>query len=36
MMTIHKSKGVEYDTIIFVGLDDRAWWNFANQAEEER
>lgn len=26
MMTVHKSKGLEYDTIIFVGLDDRAWW----------
>ncbi|KMO11415.1 UvrD-helicase domain-containing protein [Methylobacterium indicum] len=27
MMTVHKSKGLEYDTIIFVGLDDRAWWS---------
>ncbi|QYA11885.1 ATP-dependent helicase [Rhizobium sp. AB2/73] len=26
MMTVHKSKGLEYDTIVFVGLDDRAWW----------
>ncbi len=26
MMTVHKSKGLEYDTIIFVGLDDQAWW----------
>ncbi len=26
MMTVHKSKGLEYDTIIFVGLDDKAWW----------
>jgi superfamily I DNA/RNA helicase len=25
-MTVHKSKGLEYDTIVFVGLDDRAWW----------
>ena len=22
-MTVHKSKGLEYDTILFVGLDDR-------------
>jgi superfamily I DNA/RNA helicase len=36
MMTIHKSKSLEYDTIIFVGLDDQAWWNFARQSEEER
>lgn len=26
MMTVHKSKGLEYDTIVFVGLDDKAWW----------
>lgn len=26
LMTVHKSKGLEYDTILFVGLDDRAWW----------
>ena len=25
-MTVHKSKGLEYDTIVFVGLDDHAWW----------
>ena len=27
LMTVHKSKGLEYDTVIFVGLDDRAWWS---------
>lgn len=26
MMTVHKSKGLEFDTIVFLGLDDRAWW----------
>lgn len=26
-MTVHKSKGLEYDTVIFVGLDDKAWWS---------
>lgn len=26
LMTVHKSKGLEYDTIVFVGLDDHAWW----------
>lgn len=26
LMTVHKSKGLEYDTMIFVGLDDQAWW----------
>lgn len=27
LMTVHKSKGLEYDTIIFVGLDDAMWWS---------
>lgn len=27
LMTVHKSKGLEYDTVIFVGLDDKAWWS---------
>lgn len=36
IMTIHKSKGLEYHTIIFVGLDDKAWWSFRNQPEESR
>jgi superfamily I DNA/RNA helicase len=34
LMTIHKSKGLEYHTIIFVGLDDTAWWSFANDKIE--
>jgi hypothetical protein len=34
LMTIHKSKGLEYHTVIFVGLDDGAWWSFSkNQVE---
>lgn len=28
LMTIHKSKGLEYHTVIFIGLDDDAWWSF--------
>ncbi|MGY4501184.1 hypothetical protein ACVWYH_005115 [Bradyrhizobium sp. GM24.11] len=27
LMTVHKSKGLEYDTILFVGLDDATWWS---------
>jgi superfamily I DNA/RNA helicase len=34
-MTVHKSKGLEYHTVIFIGLEDEAWWNFASQTEEE-
>jgi superfamily I DNA/RNA helicase len=36
IMTIHKSKGLEYHTIVFVGLDDAAWWSFRTQPEESR
>jgi superfamily I DNA/RNA helicase len=36
LMTIHKSKGLEYHTVIFVGLDDSAWWNFRKQPQEDR
>jgi superfamily I DNA/RNA helicase len=35
-MTIHKSKGLEFKTVIFLGLEDRAWWGFSNQPEEEK
>ena len=35
IMTIHKSKGLEYHTIIFVGLEDSALWGFARNPAEE-
>ncbi|OOF19697.1 helicase [Salinivibrio sp. IB574] len=28
LMTIHKSKGLEFDTAIFMGTDDNAWWSY--------
>ncbi|QOG06420.1 ATP-dependent helicase [Aureimonas sp. OT7] len=34
LMTIHKSKGLEYHSVIFIGLDDGAWWSFANDQIE--
>jgi superfamily I DNA/RNA helicase len=34
LMTIHKSKGLEYHTIMFVGLDDSAWWSYDEDAVE--
>jgi superfamily I DNA/RNA helicase len=34
LMTIHKSKGLEYHSVIFVGLDDGAWWSFADDQIE--
>ncbi len=36
IMTIHKSKGLEYDSVYFVGLEDSAFWNFTNQKMEDR
>lgn len=36
IMTIHKSKGLEYKAVYFVGLEDSAFWNFKLQSEEDR
>lgn len=35
-MTIHKSKGLEFKTVIFLGLEDAEWWNFRHQQDEEK
>ena len=35
-MTIHKSKGLEYSVVYFVGLEDSAFWKFKQQPGEER
>lgn len=35
IMTTHKSKGLEYHSVIFVGLEDGAHWTFAEQPSEE-
>jgi len=35
-MTIHKSKGLEFHTVIFLGLEDSQWWAFSNQSDEEK
>lgn len=34
LITIHKSKGLEYHSVMFVGLDDGAWWSFADDQIE--
>jgi superfamily I DNA/RNA helicase len=36
LMTIHKSKGLEFDTVLFVGLDDRMWWSHTSGDYEGR
>ena len=34
LMTIHKSKGLEYHTVVFIGLDDSAWWSYNKDTTE--
>ncbi|WP_255248069.1 UvrD-helicase domain-containing protein [Paenibacillus sp. 7523-1] len=36
IMTIHKSKGLEFDAVFFVGFDDNSFWSFANQEDEDK
>lgn len=36
IMTIHKSKGLEFDSVYFIGLEDSAFWNFREQPLEDK
>lgn len=36
IMTIHKSKGLEYESVFFIGLEDSAFWNFTKQPDEDK
>jgi superfamily I DNA/RNA helicase len=35
LMTIHKSKGLEFHTMIFYGLDNQTWWSLLPNRMEE-
>jgi superfamily I DNA/RNA helicase len=35
LMTIHKSKGMEFHTIVFFGLDNQTWWSLKPEGGEE-
>jgi len=35
VMTIHKSKGLEYECVFFVGLEDHSFFSFARQRDED-
>ncbi|AUM63891.1 ATP-dependent helicase [Brevibacillus laterosporus] len=35
IMTIHKSKGLEYHTVFFLGLEDDAFWSFKTQEDAD-
>lgn len=34
-MTIHKSKGLEFHTMIFYGLDNQTWWSLRPNNKED-
>ena len=34
LMTVHRSKGLEYHTVFFLGLDDDQWWAYQRNADE--
>ncbi|AFQ13260.1 ATP-dependent DNA helicase PcrA (plasmid) [Bacillus cereus FRI-35] len=36
IMTIHKSKGLEYHTVVFIGVEDAAFWSFSTQKEADK
>jgi DNA helicase II / ATP-dependent DNA helicase PcrA len=35
LMTIHRSKGLEYHTVFLLGLHDDQWWAYRQEAHEE-
>lgn len=35
LMTVHKSKGLEFHTMIFFGLDSSSWWSLKPDCDEE-
>ena len=36
IMTTHKSKGLEYNSVVFIGLEDGAHWKFNENPSEEQ
>jgi len=34
LLTITKSKGLEYDVVVLLGLDDNDWWSFQKNPDE--
>ena len=35
LMTIHKSKGLEFDTVFFVDFHDESWWGLRRAVEQK-
>lgn len=36
LLTVHKSKGMEFHTIIFFGFDSQTWWSLTPNRSEEK
>lgn len=36
VMTLYKSKGLEYHTVFFVGVEDEVWWPIEEEPEDTR
>ncbi len=34
LMTVHKSKSLEYHTVLFLSIDDSQWWSFGREQED--
>lgn len=34
LMTVHKSKGLEFDTVFFVDFNAKAWWGLNNAQKD--
>jgi superfamily I DNA/RNA helicase len=35
LMTVHKSKGLEFEVVFFIGFEDKTFWNYHKQSEED-
>lgn len=35
IMSIHKSKGLEFNTVFFIGIDEKIFWSYKNNKDEE-
>lgn len=35
IMTVHKSKGLEFEAVFFIGFDDQNFWSFKKQPDED-
>jgi len=33
LMTVHKSKGLQYQTVFFLSIDDNQWWSYRRERE---